>query len=122
MLRNRTTPLKTVVKLLLLLQFFAVSLIPQGMMTDVSEGSLSLIICTADGIKEISVPNSDRQENTELNDCVFSIHSDQTIAGIQYDFIQQDLPISTTGSVSDSHLTSLLIHLAYGSRAPPTYS
>ncbi len=122
MFANQITALRTVVKLVLLLQFLAVSSIPQGMMTDVSAGSLTLVICTTDGIKEITVSNSGKQENSENNDCVFSVHVDQTLTGTQYDFDQKVLAITTAGSVSDSHLTSLLIHLAYGSRAPPTYS
>ncbi len=122
MSRKHKTALKSVVKLLLLLQFFAVSLIPQGMMTDVSSGSLTLVICTAEGIKEISVPNPEKQIDTQSNDCVFSAHADQALADTQFSFDQRIFPVTTAGSVSDSHLTSLLIHLAYGSRAPPTYS
>ncbi|MFD2208039.1 DUF2946 family protein [Kiloniella antarctica] len=122
MFKNQRTALRATVKLMLLLPFLAASLIPQGMMTDASSGSLTLVICTPEGLKEIAVPSSDSEEKTSTNDCVFSVHVDQTPTSSQPNFDQQASPVSVASSISDSHLTSLLIHLAYGSRAPPTSS
>ena len=122
MSRTSNTALRKLVKLTLLLQFLAVSLIPQGMMTDFSGGSLTIVICTPEGIKEISVQGSENQQIENSNDCVFSLHADKSLSNHELYPDTLKLSSSPTTAVSDSHLTSLLVHLAYISRAPPTHS
>ncbi|WP_120496142.1 DUF2946 family protein [Kiloniella sp. EL199] len=108
-----------IVKLVLLLQFLAVSLIPQGMMTSFANDSFTLVICTPEGIKEIAVPSDEEQQLETSSDCVFSLHADQHLSVLSYHVELVTLSTHSSNRVSDSHLASLQRHLAYGSRAPP---
>ncbi|KKJ76422.1 hypothetical protein WH95_13145 [Kiloniella litopenaei] len=117
-----TTAAKQLVKLGLLLQFLAVSLMPQGMMTSYENNSFTLVICTPDGIKEISVPADGEKKAESGSGCVFSLHADQHFIPLTKFAERAVPPTISTNRVPDSHLTELQRHLAYGSRAPPVYS
>ncbi|WP_417454321.1 DUF2946 family protein [Kiloniella sp.] len=116
------TAIRKIVKLVLLLQFLAVSLIPQGMMTRFADDTLTLVICTPEGIKEISVPPDGEEKVESGSSCVFSLHADQHFATLTKFVEVAVLSKASTNKISDSHLTELARHLAYGSRAPPKFS
>ncbi len=116
------TVIRKIVKLVLLLQFLAVSLIPQGMMTSFTDDTLTLVICTPEGIKEISVPAEEKKEVKSGSNCAFSLHADQHLATFNKPVELAVLSKASTNRISDSHLAELQRHLAYGSRAPPISS
>ncbi|NJO38009.1 MAG: hypothetical protein HC871_10860 [Rhizobiales bacterium] len=67
---------KSWVRLLALLPFLVMSLLPVGLMPAVKgDGTLTLVICTPDGPEVRSIPASDDESEKASERCLFSLHA-----------------------------------------------